>query len=670
MQKGVSPERRRKEEDNPLSKRAIGYIGNTPLASAQRKLLHSFCFSPKVERVPVPKASGRVTAEPVFARLSMPSFPASAMDGIAVRSERTRSACPERPVRLKKGADYQPVNTGDPLPKGTDAVIRIEQVLRIDDGTVEIREAAIPWKHVRTVGEDVVQGEMIVPSHHRIRPVDLGALLAGGVVEVPVIAKPRVAILPTGSELVPPRSVLKRGEIVEFNGAVFSACLEEWGAEPDYRGIVKDDFEILREAILDAVDDCDWVVINAGSSVGSRDFTPDVVRRLGEVILHGVATSPGSPVLLGKVRGKPVIGLPGYPVAAYLALEWFVRPLLDRWFGLKKVSRQRISVRMEEDVKSKKGREDFVRVSIARTGDEYVARSLPRTAGSTMSLVRADGLLRIPPSRGSLAAGEEMEAELLRPKEHIDRTLWVAGGHDPVLEILVNLLAKNRFPFNLSVADVGSLHGLRSLGRGGCHMAAIHLGDGGDGEEHRRWIRQVLPGKEVLLLRLVTRPFGWLVAEGNPKNFSGPADLAGGGIRLVNRRRGSGTRLFLDRLLRERKIDPSAVDGYERQVSSPYGVAAAVAEGSADVGLGHLEAARRFGLDFLPLKDEPFDLVIPLEVEQSEAGRKLIETIRSDAFRKAAASLEGSDLRRTGEVVGRSWTARGRGGQGSGADAT
>lgn len=644
--------RRRKEVDDSLRKRAVGYVGNTSLAAAQERLLLSVRFSPETERVPVPKARGRVTAEPVYARLSMPAFPASAMDGIAVRAERTRAAGPDRPLRLKEGVDYHPVNTGDPLPKETDAVIMIERIRRIDERTVEIREPAIPWKHVRSVGEDVVQGEMILPAHHRIRPVDLGVLLAGGVMEVPVIVKPRVAILPTGSELVPPTDALKRGEIIEFNGTVFSAFLEEWGAEPDYRGIVGDDPELLRKAILDAVEACDWVVVNAGSSVGSEDYTRDVVQELGKVILHGVATSPGSPVLLGKVRNKPVIGLPGYPVAAYLALEWFVRPLIDRWFGVKTAPRPRLRVQLEEDLKSKEGREYFVRVSIGRIGDRYVARPLPRGAGSTMSLARADGLLRIPPHRGPLAAGEEMEAELLGPKEQIDCTLWVAGGHDPVLEVLVNRLREDRFPFNLSVAGVGSIHGLRSLGRGGCHMAAIHLGDEGDGEEHRRWIKRFLPEKEVLLLRLVTRPLGWLVAKGNPMGFSGPEDLLRRGVRLVNRQEGSGTRLLLDRLLQEKGIDPSSVDGYEREVSSPYGVAAAVAEGAADVGLGTLAVARRFGLDFLPLRKEPFDLVIPLEVAESEAGRKLIETIRSDAFRGAASSLEGGDFRKTGEVVG------------------
>ena len=615
------------------------------LAAAREKLMLSFRFSPVAERVPVPEARARVTAEPVYARLSMPAYLASAMDGIAVRAEQTRTASSDRPLRLKEGVDYHPVNTGDPLPKGTDAVIMIERIRRIDERTVEIREPAVPWKHVRSVGEDVARGEMILPAHHRIRPVDLGVLLAGGVTEVPVIAKPRVAIIPTGSELVPPGKAPERGKIIEFNGAVFSAYLEEWGAEPDYRGIVGDDPELLRKAIRDAVEACDWVVVNAGSSVGSEDYTRDVVQDLGEVILHGVATSPGSPVLLGKVKNKPVIGLPGYPVAAYLALEWFVRPLIDHWFGVASAPRPRLRVRLEEDVKSKEGREHFVRVSIGRIGDRYVARPLPRGAGSTTSLARADGLLRIPSCRGLLKAGEEVEAELLGPKERIDRTLWVAGGHDPVLELLLNRLCEGRFPFRMAAAGIGSVHGLRSLGRGGCHMAAIHLGDKGDGEEHRRWIRRFFPEKEVVLLRLSARPLGWLVAKGNPTGFSGPEDLYGR-VRLINRQEGSGTRLFLDRLLQEKGIDPSTVDGYEREVSSPWGVAAAVEEGSADVGLGTLAVARRFGLDFLPLTMEPFDLVIPREVAESEYGRMLMDLVRSDAFRSAAASLERGDFER------------------------
>ena len=362
--------------------------------------------------------------------------------------------------------DCHPVDTGDPLPQGMDAVIRLEPDpadRRADGGnpgTGRPLEARPVRGRRRGAGGDDPAG------HHRIRPVDLGVLLAGGVTEVPVISKPRVAVLPTGSELVPPGRALKRGEIFEFNGAVFSAYLEEWGAEPDYRGIVRDDPELLKRAILEAAEACDWVVVNAGSSVGSEDYTHDVVRELGEVILHGVATSPGSPVLLGKVRNKPVIGLPGYPVAAYLALEWFVRPLIDHWFKVKADPRPRLRVRLEEDVRSKEGREHFVRVSIGRIGDRYAARPLPQGAGSALSLARADGLLRIPARRGLLRAGEEVEAELLRPKERIDRTLWVAGGQDPVLELLVNRIRRERLPFSLSTAGIGSLRGL-SLPREG-----------------------------------------------------------------------------------------------------------------------------------------------------------------------------------------------------------
>lgn len=398
------------------------YLEDTPLHEAQITLLQRVSFTPKVQLIPTQKACGRITAEAIYAKVSMPNYHASAMDGIAVHAESTYHADEQHPVHLKKGRDYAIVDTGDPIPDGFDAVIMIEQIHQIDEETAEIMEAVAPWQHIRPIGEDVVIGEMIVPAHHKLRPVDLGALLAGGIVSVPVYEKPKVAIIPTGTELIPPSDSVAEGEIIEFNGTVFSAYLEEWGAEPLYRGIVKDDYSLIKAAVLKATEEADIVLLNAGSSAGTEDFTVHVVAELGEVLTHGVATRPGKPVIVGMINETPIIGLPGYPVSAYLALEWFARPLVHHYYGITEQQRIKITAKMGRRVVSVMGAEDFVRMTIGCIDGEYIANPLTRAAGVTMSMVRADGLLRIPPNHLGYEQGELAEIELYRPLEQINQT--------------------------------------------------------------------------------------------------------------------------------------------------------------------------------------------------------------------------------------------------------
>ncbi len=223
------------------------YLEDTPLQDAQREFVEKITFDRKIERVRTTDALGRVTAEPVYAKVSMPNYHASAMDGVAVLAVKTHGADEKNPVRLQQGVDYAIVDTGDPIPSGFDAVIMIEHIHQVDEHTIEILEPVAPWQHIRPIGEDVVVGEMIVPAHHALRAVDLGALLAGGNLEVPVLRRPKVAIIPTGTELIEPSETVHNGEIIEFNGTVFASYLKEWGAEPIYFGIVKDEYAVIKQ---------------------------------------------------------------------------------------------------------------------------------------------------------------------------------------------------------------------------------------------------------------------------------------------------------------------------------------------------------------------------------------------------------------------------------------
>ena len=280
------------------------------------------------EQVPIQDALGRITADAIWALRSVPHYDAAAMDGVTVRSTDTVGASESSPLTLTLPDQAAWVDTGDPIPDGFDAVIMVEVVREIDDYTIEIRSPVPPYNHVRPLGEDIVQSELLLPQNHRLRPPDLGACAAASVTSIQVRRKPTVAIIPTGTELVGISDHPKPGDIVEFNSIVLASMLEEWGADPTRLPPVPDDPDLLEKAVRKAVRKFDLVLINAGSSAGTEDYTAGTVEKLGRLVVHGVAIRPGHPIVLGVVKDKPVIGIPGYPVSAVIACELFVQPTM------------------------------------------------------------------------------------------------------------------------------------------------------------------------------------------------------------------------------------------------------------------------------------------------------------------------------------------------------
>jgi putative molybdopterin biosynthesis protein len=627
------------------------YLEDTPLHEAQQQILEKVTFEKRIEWIPTQHALGRITAQPIYAKVSMPNYHASAMDGVAVRADKTHGADEQNPVFLTLHEDYEIVDTGDPIPSGFDAVIMIEHIHQKDEQTIEIMESVAPWQHIRPIGEDVVIGEMIVSSHHKLRPVDLGALLAGGNVTVPVLSKPRVAIIPTGTELIEPSEHVSLGEIIEFNGTVFSAYLTEWGAEPVYQGIVKDDYELIKERLLHAVEEADIVLLNAGSSAGTEDYTVHVIEELGEVLTHGVATRPGKPVVLGLVNNKPVVGLPGYPVSAYLALEWFARPLVHHYYGVEEPNRAKITAKLGRRIVSVMGAEDFVRMTIGSIDGQYVANPLTRAAGVTMSMVKADGLLRIPPGHLGYEQGETAEIELYRPIEQINKTIVATGSHDLSIDVLHSLLRERHHDQFLVSSHVGSMGGILAIQKGEAHFAGIHLFDEETGTYNIPFLDKYLSGKDVVLLQLVYRQQGWIVRKGNPLGIQTVEDLGKQGVTYINRQRGAGTRLLFDYLLKQTGLNREQVYGYDREAISHLSVAAAVAGGTADAGLGIYSAAQAMGLDFIPVSEERYDLLMSRAFYESQEGVTLLETIHSPEFRENVEALGGYSCRETGRIV-------------------
>ena len=624
------------------------YLSNIPRQKALDLFLEKAPLLKNTEMAEVVAASDRVTAAPVFAALSMPGYHAAAMDGIAVKAENTFSASDQNPLPLTAGEEYFNVNTGNPLPPGFNAVIKIEDVHFLPDNSAEIISPATPWQYVRPVGEDVVAGELIVPARHRLRPPDFGALIAGGIKNVEVLVKPRVAIIPSGSEVVAPGAERGHGAIPDFNSTVIAAFLSEWGAQPQIYPIVPDDREKIKDAVSRALQENDLVIINAGSSAGDKDFTYMVLEDLGEVFIHGVATRPGKPTILGKAMGKPVVGLPGYPVSAYMSLEWFVLPLLYNYFGLPLPVRPRMKVILGRRIVSEAGVEEFVRMTIGYVNGQYIANPLTRGAGVTMSLVRADGLLVIPANSLGFEQDEEVSVELYRPESELRFNLLAAGSHDLVIDLLATALRERSTQVNLSSAHLGSMGGITAVGRGQAHLAGVHLFDPESKTYNLPYIRKMLPGHKVHLINLAYRMQGWIVPKGNPHGIASVEDLTGDKISFINRQRGAGTRLLFDYLLDEAGIEPDQIYGYDREEHTHLNVAAAVAAGTAGAGLGILPAARAFDLDFIPLVEERYDLLISDAFYNSDTFKLLLEIISDPAFREQVEDMGGYSMRDAG----------------------
>jgi len=627
------------------------YLESRTRQEAKKILLERVSFKTRAEIVPVQEALGRVTARPVFASNSLPMYPVAAMDGIAVKAEKTFGASDQNPLVLQEIEDYLPVDTGDLLPEGFDAVIKIEEVQPLDKGCVEIIAPVAPGQHVRPVGEDVVAGEIIVPAYHLLTPPDLGAILAGGATSVEVLAKPRVIVIPTGDELVPPGICPQTGQITEFNGAVLAAYLREWGADPVIHEIVKDRFDELRQALEESLEKADLVVINAGSSAGRDDYTARVLECLGEVLVHGIATRPGKPAILGLVQGKPVLGIPGYPVSAYLAMEWFARPLVCKYLHQPEPERQKIRARLGRRVVSELGSEEFVRMTVGYVKGRYVANPLSRGAGVTMSMVRADGLLVVPGDSLGYEEGREVEIELYRPERDIRNTLVAAGSHDLALDLLATAIKKIDPALRLSSSHLGSMGGIMAIKKGEAHFAGIHLFDSESGEYNLPFVRKYLAGEEVVLLTLAYRLQGWIVEKGNPLGIKGMRDIVEQKALFINRQKGAGTRLLFDYLLERDGLKPADVYGYNREEYSHLNVAAAVAAGAAQVGLGILSAARAYDLDFVPVEEERYDLLMPREFYESERGKALLETVADPVFKEEVEALGGYSMRDAGKVL-------------------
>lgn len=654
------------------------YLHDIPLSQARARLREALQDADLwrvlgVESIPLDEnALGRVTAEAIWAEISSPHYHASAMDGFAVRAVATNGAMPSSPVTLFIGPEAQYVDTGDPLPEWANAVIPIENVESLDEKnqivdeirkpkSIRIRAAVPPWSHVRPLGEDIVATQLVLPAGHVLRPADLGAIAASGHQIIRVARKPKVAILPTGTELVPIGSKLKAGDILEYNSLVLAAQIKQMGGEPTRFPIIKDDFDLICEKVKEAAQTHDLILLNAGSSAGAEDFSSKVVEKLGTLLVHGVAVRPGHPVILGMVDKEsgdlvtdssfliPIIGVPGYPVSAALTVDIFVEALIAKWLGRPALELPIETATLTRKIVSPAGDDDYVRVAVGKVGDKLLAAPLSRGAGVITSLVQADGLALIPSGVQGMEAGESVKVHLYRSKAQIDKTIFCIGSHDLTLDLLAQFLAEH--DRRLASANVGSQGGLVALRRGEAHLAGSHLLDPNDGSYNISYIRQYMPGIPVKVIALVGRDQGLMVKKGNPKGIKSLGDLSRPEVQFVNRQRGAGTRVLLDYHLDLMKLSFESIAGYASEEYTHLGVAAAVASGRADCGLGIAAAAQALYLDFVPLFQERYDLVIPNEHAQSKLLAPLFDLIMEPAFRNSVSKLTGYDVSVMGRII-------------------
>jgi putative molybdopterin biosynthesis protein len=643
-------------DDIPLNK-AKEILNNALISAGLNRILG-------IETIHVDENTiGRVLAKSIFARLSSPSYNSSAMDGFAVHSLDVANAKITDPVILNYGSETVYVDTGDPIPENFNAVVAIEDCEAIDElgviaenqrkpDKVKIRSSMVPWNNVRFLGEDITYSQLLYVGGHEIRPVDLGVIASGGYSQIDVTRKPRVAILPTGSELVPLGTIPEVGQILEFNSLVLAAKVNLWGGIATRNPIIKDDKDLIFKALSKACEDYDLILINAGSSAGSEDFTSDIISKLGVVLVHGIAVRPGHPVIIGmldlKDRKVPVIGIPGFPVSAALTMDLFVHDLINLWTGKDKDANEEISARLTRKITSPAGDDDYVRVTMAQVGKEVLASPLSRGAGVLSSLTEADGLIKIPSGNQGLEEGVGVNVTLLKKKEDIYKTILCLGSHDLVLEKLkIFLSSKDR---RLISMNLGSLSGLLALNKSQSHLAGSHLLDGETGEYNLTYIKKYLNMVEPLVIALAMREQGLMVRKGNPKNIQNLEDLMRDDVNFINRQRGSGTRILLDFHLKKKRISSDKINGYDLAEFTHLGIASAVISGRADCGLGIAAASIIYDLEFIPLFEERYDLVFNKQFND-QLLEPLIAALTDQSFKDSLNDLIGYKFQVMGEVI-------------------
>ncbi len=599
----------------------------------------NYPFTLGTETVKTENALNRVSADIVYSTQSSPFYTASAVDGIAVNSEKTTNASLSSPKILEIGRDGIMVNTGDPLSNKYNAVIMMENV-EIRDKKFRILAPVQPYKNVRLIGEDIEIKETLLFPRDRITSAHIGVLLAGGIRKIKVYKKPRVLIIPTGEEIKKPGIRAKIGDIVDTNSYMFKSMIEEWGGEAIISEIQPNNVSKICRLLKENRDDFDIFLIEGGTAKGSKDFTRKVFEKCGKIFIHGISIQPGKPVLLGEILGKPAFGMPGFPVSSFIAGYLFLKPTIRTMQGLVPAKPVKIRATVKRPVTSSIGITEFVRVKVGKIEKETVAVPLKKGAGVLSSVSNADGFLKIDFDREGIEGGTRTEIEIFDSKKDMLNGILFIGSNDPLLNFLFAYTKEKGDSFNFGIVNSGSLGGLLAFERGECSITAVHLFDEKTETYNTPFLKKYLT-KKYFTVRLSVREQGLIVRKGNPKNIKGIKDLTKKDIVFVNRQKGSGTRVITDYLLKKEGVSSKKIRGYEHEEYTHLAVANNIKLGGADCGMGIRYVADALGLDFIPIKKEPYDLVF-LESERNRKEVKLLlKFMRDKNFIKVANKFKG-----------------------------
>ncbi|MBP2134010.1 putative molybdopterin biosynthesis protein [Methanomicrobium sp. W14] len=610
------------------------YLSQVSLDDAVSKVLSSFDEPKSRETVSLKNSCGRVLREPVYAGYPVPCVNTSAMDGIAVKSAETVGASEQNPVALGKTLR---VNTGNFVPPEFDSVVMIEDTWE-KNGVYSVRKAARPWQNVRPAGEDIKKGELIAPAGHRMRAFDTGAFGTYGIKEL-CVRKLSAGLVPTGSELVEIGNVPGPGQVVESNIPMASVWFSERKVDARCYPITPDDPEMIKKAVEKAAVENDIVIVSAGSSAGTKDFTAGAISELGELIFHGIAIMPGKPMILGKVMGKPVIGLPGYPISAQVVLREIVGPLLDKW-GFTGPLSGKIDVELSSDITSNVGYDEFVLLSVAEKDGRYLAAQQSRGAGVQMASVRSNAFLRVPSRLEGYPAGETVSVTLTQGKSYADGSLLVTGMADPALGVLSGILRKSGVV--LHIGSSGNMGGVIALKKDVCHCAPMHI-PSPDGEYNIEQVKRYLPETKVSLLCIAGISYG--IASRNNLSLKDVAKHS-----FVNQPPGSEPRILFDRAISEEKISSELVEGYDKVLNSETAVAMSVLNGDCDAAFVSYQSAKVYGLDFSPVSYARYEFAVRDSGLSDERIKKLVEAVSSDEFKSALKNSGGYDVSVSGKM--------------------
>jgi len=626
------------------------------LQEAKKIFLSKLDFSllSKEEKISVDECAYRVTSRPVFSEISSPNFAASAMDGFAVDSHILSLLGNGNRKKLKINLDAFPVNTGDALPENTNTILPIEKVKQICEKSITVDEAQGPWKHVRMIGEDVSRGELIIPLNHLVSPFDVGLLLSSGVKELWVRKRPRVLIVPTGSELFSlcekDLRQLEKGEIIEFNSHIVYQLLKDAGALPERHSIIPDK-GTLAKILLERIRDVAIIIIIAGASVGSKDHTAEVIRNVGELVIHGIKMRPGKPTVLGIVEGKPVIGLPGYAVSAIISLREFVVPIVERILSI--TPTRSLKVKATQAIKFNTGFDEFIRVKIVENGNAFLSFPLRMGISIISPLSKADGIIRLPFNSQSVDEGELVDCELLKSVDTIKKNIVVVGEEDPIFGVLDEMLRETNCAGefgNLFFLNHGSLGGVKALKKAFLKLAVVSFSD--DTEEKFQVMSLLKMNKQSCfrLIRIAQRDLGLMLDKRNTNNIGSLADIARFDVNFVNRQCGSSPRNYLDKEIKRRGITKEQISGYDVELYSNLSVGLQIKEGFANVGLGIYPVAKAYDLAFIGLVKESYDLLTTEGFMKERMFSLLMDILCSRKFTKRLESM-GYYVEETGKII-------------------